>query len=344
MGLLLNVSRNRPRTYLRFQVRDVMFRERDSEEFSHHVAVTAGIHYVLFGRVRDQDLDRVRDWLDDCPETPIGCTVNAVGCPSDADADSICDGVDQCASTPVGCKVDRTGCPIDSDGDGVCDGVDTCLVTPQGCTVDASGCPRDTDADGVCDGLDKCPNTVAGCPVDAEGCSADADRDSVCDALDQCPNTPAGVAVGPTGCPLEVNRFERELLDQGVIRVSNVYFETRVDSVLAERSQAVLDSVGNVLQQYPTLRIQIGAHVDDRGTEKVQRSVARANAVVRYMRSRFPQINWTQYTLRGYGSSQAIAPNTTERGRAQNRRIEFKVQNPDQLPAERQRREGTGGQ
>jgi outer membrane protein OmpA-like peptidoglycan-associated protein len=232
--------------------------------------------------------------------------------------------------------VDRNGCPIDSDGDGVCDGIDTCPDTPKGCTVNATGCPADADSDGVCDGVDVCPNTPRGCVVNAEGCPADADSDGVCDAFDKCPNTPLHVAVGPTGCPVEVGRYEEDLFDTGVIRVHDVAFVPGTDSLPAI-SQARLDSVGVVLQQYPALRIQVGAHVDDRGTEQVQHSLAQAKAVVEYMKGRFPLINWTSYTLRGYGSSQPIAPKTPA-GRALNRRIEFKVLNPDQLKAERERR------
>jgi OOP family OmpA-OmpF porin len=263
--------------------------------------------------------------------------VNGVGCPSDADGDSVCDGVDKCPNTPKGCKVDRNGCPIDSDGDGVCDGLDLCPDTPKGCTVSATGCPADADSDGVCDGVDKCPDTPRGCPVNADGCPEDSDKDGVCDALDKCPNTPAGVAVGPTGCPLQVSRYEEDLIESGLIRVPDVRFGPNNDSLTIE-SRARIDSVGLVLQQYPALRIQVGAHVDDRGTEQVQRSLAQAKAVVEYMKGRFPLINWTTYTLRGYGSSQPIAPNQTEKGRALNRRIDFRVLNPDQLKAESERR------
>src|SRR5262245_43673738 len=69
LGALFNLHDQR--TYLQLQVRDVMFRERESQEFSNHIAVTLGLHYLWRGKVHDSDLDGVRDWLDQCPNTPI---------------------------------------------------------------------------------------------------------------------------------------------------------------------------------------------------------------------------------------------------------------------------------
>src|SRR5437867_7792207 len=168
LGLLLNV-RN-PRTYVRLQVRDQFFQERGQSELSNYIALTAGLQYAFGGTAHDQDRDGVRDWLDRCPNTPIGAKVDAHGCPIDSDGDGVFDGLDKCADTPHGCKVDPAGCPIDSDGDGVCDGLDQCADTPKGATVDSRGCPHDADGDGVLDGIDKCEGTTKGCVVDANGC------------------------------------------------------------------------------------------------------------------------------------------------------------------------------
>ncbi len=53
----------------------------------------------------------------------------------------MCDGIDQCPDTPKGCIVDARGCPLDGDGDGVCDGIDQCPDTPKGARrLDEKGC------------------------------------------------------------------------------------------------------------------------------------------------------------------------------------------------------------
>ena len=60
----------------------------------------------------DDDKDGVGNSIDQCPNTPIGVTVDAVGCPLDSDGDGVLDSSDRCPDTPKGIKVDEVGCPI----------------------------------------------------------------------------------------------------------------------------------------------------------------------------------------------------------------------------------------
>jgi len=60
--------------------------------------------------------------------------------------------------------------------------------------------------------------------------------------------------------------------------------------------------------------------------------------VLEYMKQNFPAISSSQFTSKGYGPSQPIAPNSTALGRAKNRRVEFKVLNTDALRIEREKR------
>ncbi|MGH3862234.1 thrombospondin type 3 repeat-containing protein, partial [Actinokineospora sp.] len=289
LGMLYPVVNQR--TFVRFQVRDLFFRERDALEFSEHFAVSLGLHYVWGGRPRDSDLDGVREALDTCPSTPIGAKVDAHGCPMDSDGDKVFDGLDRCEGTPAGCTVDRNGCPADADGDGVCDGVDTCATTPKGATVDAQGCPSDPDGDGIMDGVDQCAGTPKGCTVDDKGCTADSDKDGVCDGLDQCANTPEGLRVDAAGCPIEVSEKEVELLDTGMIRLQNINFDTGKATIKAE-SFPVLQEVAHILQQYPTLQIEVGGHTDSRGSVALNEKLSadRAAAVLEYLKQNFLQI------------------------------------------------------
>lgn len=337
VGMLYNLGNQR--TFLRLQARDLFFRERDALEFSNHFAVTLGLHLLWGSKGRDSDSDGVRDGLDTCPSTPLGAKVDANGCPLDADGDQVFDGLDTCDGTPAGCTVDKNGCPADADGDGVCDGVDQCADTPKGATVDAKGCPSDPDGDGIMDGVDQCANTIKGCTVDEKGCPADSDKDGVCDGQDQCPNTPAGLRVDVAGCPIEVSVKEIELLDTGMIRLQDINFDTGKATIKAV-SFPVLEEVARILQQYPTLQIEIGGHTDDRGAAALNERLSgdRAASVLDYLKQNFPEISSSQFTARGYGPSRSIAPNTTELGRARNRRVEFKVLNTSALRIEREKR------
>jgi outer membrane protein OmpA-like peptidoglycan-associated protein len=327
--------RGSQRTFLRMEVRDYFFRERDAHEFSNHCVATLGLTRLWGGKERDQDLDKVRDWLDQCPNTPLGAKVDKNGCPLDGDGDGVFDGLDQCPETPRGCTVDKNGCQADVDGDGVCDGVDQCPNTPKGATVDAKGCPSDADGDRVFDGIDQCANTLAGCEVDGQGCPQDADGDGVCDGVDQCPNTPAGLKVDEKGCPIEVIERETELMDTGRIRIQNVNFDTGKADLKPE-SLPTLDAVGTVLSQWPTLKIEIAGHTDDVGGAAVNRklSLARAQSVLDYLQGKYAVIDATRFTVKGYGEDKPLVPNTSDGNRAQNRRVEFTVLNKAVLKKE----------
>lgn len=287
----------------------------------------------------DADRDNVPDGIDQCPNTPAGATVDARGCPSDADNDGVPDGIDQCPATPGGTQVDARGCPADQDNDGVPDGVDQCANTPAGATVDARGCPTDADSDGVPDGIDQCPNTPAGTQVDARGCSADSDNDGVMDDKDLCPNTQANVQVDAEGCPIELTEREVELLDKGTITARDIHFETAKWDILPE-SRPILDEIGKILIQWPRLRIEIGGHADARGSDayNMELTQKRAQSVLDYLLTHFPQIQRDQYTARGYGERVPVANNRTVEGMARNRRVEFKVLNTEELTKERERR------
>ncbi|MGH3863923.1 OmpA family protein, partial [Actinokineospora sp.] len=231
------------------------------------------------------------------------------------------------------------GCPLDGDGDKVFDGIDQCDGTPKGCTVDAKGCPTDADGDGVCDGVDTCPDTPKGATVDAAGCPKDGDGDGVLDGLDQCADTPKGCTVDGDGCPIELVERETELLDTGMIRLQNINFETNKATILPE-SYPTLDIVGQVLGKWPELRIEVGGHTDARGSEAHNQrlSQARADSVLAYLMRKFPTLRAEQFTVKGYGESRPLVPNTSALNWAKNRRVEFVVLNKDVLRREVERR------
>lgn len=326
---------------LRLEGRTLTWLPKESSQGNRtHIVFGGGITLALGARGRDTDEDGVPDRKDKCPDTPRGALVDSDGCPLDTDGDGVFDGIDQCPDTPAGCEVDAQGCSIDSDGDGVCDGVDTCADTQQGCAVDATGCATDGDNDGVCDGIDTCPQTPSGCVVDETGCPLDSDGDGVCDGVDQCADTSPGLQVDSSGCPIEVVMRETELLDTGMIRLEDVNFETAKAEILPE-SHAALDVVAEVLLKWPELRVEIGGHTDSRGsaTYNLNLSQERAQAVHDYLMIKFPGLESSQFTVKGYGEGNPVAPNTSDLNMAKNRRVEFVVLNKDVLRREVERRQ-----
>ncbi|MDB5972699.1 MAG: OmpA-OmpF porin, family [Hydrocarboniphaga sp.] len=234
--------------------------------------------------------------------------------PLDADGDGVVDPNDACPNTPAGVQVDSRGCPLDADGDGVPDYLDKCPNTPRGAPVNAQGCPVDSDGDGVADYLDKCPNTPRGATVDASGCPLDSDRDGVPDYADKCPNTPYGLKVDAEGCVREAQ----------TIVLQNVNFEFN-KATLTGDSKTVLDSVAVGLKSDPQMKVELAGHTDSKGSDayNLKLSQSRANSVKAYLVTQ--GIPASRLTAKGYGESKPVASNDTDEGRAQNRRVEFRV-------------------
>lgn len=328
-----------PRVALRLEARDMVYSWSDdeqalgaSDQSQNSLAFTGGLQFSLGGGFSDTDKDGVADKKDSCPDTPMGALVDLRGCPLDADGDHVPDGLDKCANTPTGATVDSSGCPTDTDGDAIYDGIDQCNDTPKGCTVDAKGCQMDSDQDKVCDGLDQCASTPVGATVDANGCPMDSDSDGVVDGVDKCPATPAGAKVDLHGCPIEVTRRVMEMLDKGVITERNLQFDTAKATIKPE-SEATLQTLCQVFQQWPTLQIEIGGHTDARGSNAYNQDLSeqRANAVREWLQTNCSGANMSNFTSKGYGESTPVAKGSSAEAYAQNRRVEFKVMNPEEL-------------
>ena len=331
---------------IRLDARDVSYKQKDGpgrparvNEFS----ISTGITAFWMGRPRDTDSDGVSNKSDRCPDTPKGAVVDAGGCPLDTDGDKVYDGLDKCPGTPAGALVDAGGCPLDSDGDGVYDGLDKCPDTPKGVVVDATGCPLDSDGDHVFDGPDKCPDTPKGSVVDKNGCPLDADRDGVPDGIDTCPFTPPGVPVNAGGCPVVMSLIERDLMNDWIIRLTDLEFVP--DSVrLTPQGLARVDSVGGFLEQWPMLKFEVGMHSDNLGEDARRQPLShlRARYILQQIYAKHPTLNAKNYYYTGYGDTQPLASNKTPEGRALNRRAEFRLVNMDALTKERERRESYG--
>ena len=80
-----------------------------------------------------------------------------------------------------------------------------------------------------------------------------------------------------------------------------------------------------MLADYPSLRVEISGHTDDRGKrdKNLGLSQDRADAVKQYMVDK--GIDAGRITTRGAGPDEPIGDNKTKAGRQQNRRIEFKL-------------------
>ncbi|TFG88707.1 MAG: OmpA family protein, partial [Gemmatimonadales bacterium] len=119
----------------------------------------------------------------------------------------------------------------------------------------------------------------------------------------------------------------------------DVNFETG-KAELKPESFPTLDAVGTVLSQWPQLKIEIAGHTDDVGGATMNRrlSQARAASVLSYLNEKYPVIDGTRFTVKGYGKDKPLVPNTSDEFRTMNRRVEFTVLNKEVLKKEIERR------
>lgn len=89
--------------------------------------------------------------------------------------------------------------------------------------------------------------------------------------------------------------------------------------------RATLDQVAQTLVDYPSTYIDIYGHTDPSGGDAINIPLSqnRAQSVANYLSTR--GVNPARMATRGFGSSQPIADNSTEAGRAANRRVEIRV-------------------
>lgn len=102
----------------------------------------------------------------------------------------------------------------------------------------------------------------------------------------------------------------------------NVLFAT--GAYLLPKDAAVeLDKLVQVLTENPGLKVEISGHTDNVGKaeDNVRLSSNRARAIVEYLQAK--GISSERLSYKGYGATQPVADNSTEEGRAKNRRTSF---------------------
>ncbi len=212
----------------------------------------------------------------------------------------------------------------DTDGDGIPDDVDACPTVPEDHKEpdpnDGCPAPQDRDHDGVPDDVDKCPDVPQG-KDGLDGCP-DADKDGIPDAQDACPKVPGEPDPDPkkNGCPKHIR-----LEGSNVHVMQQIHFETASATILPD-SFPVLTEIAQFLIANPDIKqIRIEGHTDNHGGAdyNLDLSKRRAASVRTWLSEHGVDASRTQ--SEGYGLTLPVASNESEEGRAQNRRVEFKI-------------------
>ena len=115
---------------------------------------------------------------------------------------------------------------------------------------------------------------------------------------------------------------EQAIAQTGKFVTNNILFDTGKATIKAE-SQPEIEKVAEYMKANPTVRFEVQGHTDSQGSDAVNDPLSqqRAEAVVKALEA----LGVDGFNLRavGKGSHEPVADNSTDAGRAQNRRVEF---------------------
>jgi outer membrane protein OmpA-like peptidoglycan-associated protein len=182
----------------------------------------------------------------------------------------------------------------------------------------------------VDDATDRCPTSAEDRDgyQDDDGCpDLDNDLDGIADAQDRCP-LESGLAAN-SGClpAAPMPPAAAVQVTERAIELHESIFFARNSDRIEQRSTPLLDEIANVLKAHSEiLQVVIEGHTDDRGRPAVNRKVSqrRATAVLLALEAR--GIDPRRLGTEGFGSDRPIVPNDTDEQRAQNRRVELRIE------------------
>ncbi len=108
------------------------------------------------------------------------------------------------------------------------------------------------------------------------------------------------------------------------VRMNNIFFETAKYELL-EDSFAELDRVVELLNKNPNLKILIEGHTDSVGDNNSNLALSKDRALSVYNYLINKGIEKLRLEVKGYGEKKPIANNSSDEGRKQNRRVQFKI-------------------
>ncbi len=115
----------------------------------------------------------------------------------------------------------------------------------------------------------------------------------------------------------------RAIEDQGHVVLDGIFFD-HDQAELKSESEEAIKKVASILKQDPNLRLHVVGHTDSNGdfSHNLRLSKSRADAVVKHLIDAYGIVP-DRLNAHGVASLALVAANTTDEGRARNRRVEL---------------------
>lgn len=110
-----------------------------------------------------------------------------------------------------------------------------------------------------------------------------------------------------------------------IIKLNGIRFHNNKADI-TPTAAAILDKAVATLKRRASIKVEVAAHTDSKASDEYNQALSdrRAASVMSYLVSH--GIDASRLTSKGYGESSPVASNSTKAGRAQNRRVELRVQ------------------
>jgi outer membrane protein OmpA-like peptidoglycan-associated protein len=162
-------------------------------------------------------------------------------------------------------------------------------------------------------------------------------------AIAGCATTPSPVSTAaagpaaPTASPIdrEEAALHAQLDAQGIFvtRSGNQLVINLPESLTFDADKAVLKSsfattmttIAGVLRQYDKTAVHVYGYTDTLGSAQHNKDLSQRRAVAVATALSSQGVDQSRFYIEGRGANDSIAPNTTDAGRAQNRRVEIQI-------------------
>ncbi len=120
------------------------------------------------------------------------------------------------------------------------------------------------------------------------------------------------------------SEFNKRLSEFNKLKFTDIKFEFGSSNIIKGTDKNLINIV-NFMKKYPDSKVEIQGYTDDLGEQSINMNLSEERAKkVKQLMVNMGIAYYRIYTI-GYGKSNPIAPNDTEKNRAKNRRVEIKL-------------------